>query len=117
MTGCNGGDSSSDTEAATFSLAVSDAPVDDANKVVLAFEDVVLIPFDPETGDKTGDAIIMNVSEDGALRQVDLMQYQGSNAETIIRRANYRTWRLCDVLVRKRWQTAKRHNTFLRRKN
>ncbi|UYI47445.1 DUF4382 domain-containing protein [Vibrio natriegens] len=84
LTGCNGGDSSSDTEAATFSLAVSDAPVDDANKVVLAFEDVVLIPFDPETGDKTGDAIIMNVSEDSALRQVDLMQYQGSNAETII---------------------------------
>ncbi|WP_423840139.1 DUF4382 domain-containing protein [Vibrio mytili] len=83
LAGCGGGDSS-DTEAATFSLGVSDAPVDDANKVVLAFEDVVLIPFDPETGDKTGDAIIMNVSEDGALRQVDLMKYQGSNAETII---------------------------------
>ncbi len=84
LAGCNGDDSSSVTEAATFSLAVSDAPVDDANKVVLAFEDVVLIPFDPETGEQTGDHIIMNVSEDGALRQINLMDYQGSNAETII---------------------------------
>ncbi len=84
LAGCNGDDSSSLIEAATFSLAVSDAPLDDANKVVLAFEDVVLIPFDPETGDQTGDPIIMNVSEDGALRQIDLMEYQGSNAETII---------------------------------
>ncbi len=83
LTGC-GGDSSSDNEPATFSLAVSDAPVDDANKVVLAFEDVVLIPFDPDTDTPTGDSIIMNVAEDGSLRQIDLMQYQGSNAETII---------------------------------
>ncbi|MCA0935297.1 DUF4382 domain-containing protein [Vibrio alginolyticus] len=84
LTGCNSDDSSFKTETATFSLAVSDAPVDDAEKVVLAFEDVVLIPFDPETGEQTGDHIIMNVSEDGELRQIDLMEYQGSNAETII---------------------------------
>ncbi len=90
LTGCNSDDSSFKTETATFSLAVSDAPVDDAEKVVLAFEDVVLIPFDPESfedsenGGKLGEPIILNVSEDGALRQIDLMEYQGSNAETII---------------------------------
>ncbi len=84
LAGCNSDDSSFKTETGTFSLAVSDAPVDDANKVVLAFEDVVLIPFDPETDTKTGDPIIMNISNDGELRQIDLMQYQGSNAETIV---------------------------------
>ncbi|WP_229611343.1 hypothetical protein [Vibrio parahaemolyticus] len=32
LTGCGGDDSSSNTESATFSLGVSDAPVDDATK-------------------------------------------------------------------------------------
>ncbi|MCZ6415566.1 DUF4382 domain-containing protein [Vibrio parahaemolyticus] len=84
LTGCGGDDSSSNTESATFSLGVSDAPVDDANKVVLAFKDVVLIPFDPETGEQTGDHILLDASENGALHQVDLMEYQGKNAKTII---------------------------------
>lgn len=85
LTGC-GSDSSETSEqnTATFSLAVSDAPVDDANKVVLAFEDVVLVPFDPDTGKKMGEPIPMDVSENGELRRIDLMQYQGSDAETII---------------------------------
>lgn len=77
LTGCGGDDSSSNTESATFSLGVSDAPVDDANKVVLAFKDVVLIPFNPETGEQTGDHILLDASENGALHQVDLMEYQG----------------------------------------
>ncbi|WP_257145772.1 DUF4382 domain-containing protein [Vibrio sp. ES.051] len=51
LTGCGRDDSSSDTEAATFSLNVSDAPVDEANKVVLTFNNVVLVPLDPETGE------------------------------------------------------------------
>ncbi|WP_282156533.1 DUF4382 domain-containing protein [Vibrio diabolicus] len=84
LTGCGSDDSSSDTEAATFSLSVSDAPVDDANKVVLAFQDVVLVPFDPETGEQTGEHILLDASDNGALHQVDLMEYQGSNAKTII---------------------------------
>ncbi|EJM7845437.1 DUF4382 domain-containing protein [Vibrio parahaemolyticus] len=84
LTGCGGDDSSSNTESATFSLGVSDAPVDDANKVVLAFKDVVLIPFDPETGEQTGNHILLDASENGALHQVDLMEYQGKNAKTII---------------------------------
>ncbi|WP_447042306.1 DUF4382 domain-containing protein [Vibrio parahaemolyticus] len=84
LTGCGGDDSSSNTESATFSLGVSDAPVDDANKVVLAFKDVVLIPFNPETGEQTGDHILLDASENGALHQVDLMEYQGKNAKTII---------------------------------
>lgn len=76
LTGCGSDNSSSDTEAATFSLSVSDAPVDDANKVVLAFKDVVLVPFDPETGEQTGEHILLDVSDNGALHQVDLMEYQ-----------------------------------------
>ncbi|WP_229611342.1 DUF4382 domain-containing protein [Vibrio parahaemolyticus] len=52
--------------------------------MVLAFKDVVLIPFDPETGEQTGDHILLDASENGALHQVDLMEYQGKNAKTII---------------------------------
>lgn len=87
LIGCGSDSSSPETSepgTTTFSLAVSDAPVDEANKVVLAFEDVVLVPFDPETGKKTGDLIPMDVSENGELRRIDLLQYQGSDAETII---------------------------------
>jgi len=71
-------------EMGAFSLSVSDAPVDDASKVVLGFEDVVLIPVNPESGNSTGEPIHMKVTDDGSLQQVDLMQYQGSAAETII---------------------------------
>lgn len=71
-------------EMGAFSLAVSDAPVDDASKVVLGFEDVVLIPVNSASGNPTGDPIHMKVNDDGSLQQVDLMQYQGSAAETII---------------------------------
>lgn len=84
LVGCGNDDSSSTSDAATFSLSISDAPVDDANKVVLAFKDVVLIPFDPETEQATGEPILLDASNNGELNQVDLMQYQGSNAETII---------------------------------
>ncbi|CAM4414277.1 DUF4382 domain-containing protein [Vibrio agarivorans] len=82
LAGCNDSSDSAPT-LGMFSLAVSDAPVDDAKKVVVAFDEVVLIP----TGDteaSMGEPIVFNTSEDGELRQIDLMQYQGSNAETII---------------------------------
>ncbi|CAE6879050.1 Domain of unknown function (DUF4382) [Vibrio sp. B1REV9] len=86
LVGCGSEDSTSpqNPDSATFSLGVSDAPVDDANKVVLAFEDVVLVPFDPESGQQTGDYILLDARNNGELNQVDLMQYQGSNAKTII---------------------------------
>lgn len=86
LAGC-GGDSSGDasSQASTsFTLGVSDAAVDTANKVVLAFEDVVLVPFNPDTGEQSGDPIAINVSNSGDLRKIDLMQYQGSQSETII---------------------------------
>ncbi|GMQ47258.1 DUF4382 domain-containing protein [Vibrio sp. 10N] len=89
LVGCGGGDSSSSSPAPStgkFSLGVSDAPVDDAQKVVLGFKDVVLVPIDPQSGEKIGEHILLDVSKpEGTLRQIDLMQYQGSNAETIIR--------------------------------
>ncbi|MDF2153261.1 DUF4382 domain-containing protein [Vibrio sp. CAU 1672] len=84
LAGCGGDSSSSSPDMTTFSLGVSDAPVDDANKVVMGFQDVVLVPIDPETGEQNGAHILMDARENGQLRQVDLMQYQGSNAETII---------------------------------
>lgn len=47
LVGCggDGGGSPSPSGSASLTLGVSDAPVDDANKVVIAFEDVVLIPL------------------------------------------------------------------------
>lgn len=86
LTACGGDDSqtSATLQTSTFTLSVSDAPIDEANKVVLAFEDVVLVPFDPDTGLPTGDPVAFDLSVDDLPRKVDLMQYQGSNAEVIL---------------------------------
>ncbi|USD61784.1 DUF4382 domain-containing protein [Vibrio sp. SCSIO 43140] len=89
LVGCGSEETTATPPTATtgkLNLGVSDAPVDDAMEVVLGFKDVVLVPIDPQSGAKTGDPIALDVSgEDEELRQIDLMEYQGSNAETIIR--------------------------------
>lgn len=99
LVGCggDGGGSPSPSGSASLTLGVSDAPVDDANKVVIAFEDVVLIPLgddsdsDDDSDDdndddnsSSGSPILLNVSQNGELRQVDLLKYQGTSYDTII---------------------------------
>lgn len=83
--GCGGDNTSSESPSmGTLSLSISDAPIDDAVKVVLGFKDVVLVPIDAETGEVTGEHILLDVRENEQLTQIDLMQFQGSDAASLI---------------------------------
>ncbi len=74
LSGC-GGDDSSSTQTSNVSFAVSDAPVDEASSVTIAFTDVELI-------DSEGNSTIYPV--DGNYKQIDLLDYQGTNSELIV---------------------------------
>ena len=74
-----GGDSSTDSYS-TVSFSVSDAPVDSASKVVIAFERLEFIR-------DNGESFIVNVDEDehgNSYQQIDLLQYQGKDSALII---------------------------------
>ncbi|GAA5193718.1 DUF4382 domain-containing protein [Ferrimonas gelatinilytica] len=90
LSGCGSDNSSSpnpgpgpspEPQMGTFSLGVSDAPVDDAKRVVLAFNDVILIPQDGQNG---GDPIHIELGNDGQPQQIDLLEFQGSAMEVIV---------------------------------
>lgn len=79
LAACGGSDSPASVNTAKVSFAVSDAPVDNAQKVVIAFDKIELV--------KNGqDNIVLDVTgPNGAnYRQLDLMQYQGTDSSTII---------------------------------
>ncbi|MBY6018570.1 DUF4382 domain-containing protein [Halomonas denitrificans] len=79
LSACGGGDDNNSVNTGTFNLGVSDAPVEEASEVVLFFSHVVMVPEDG------GDAIVFDFAEDeGAPRSVDLLDFQGSNADFII---------------------------------
>ncbi|PMG30742.1 hypothetical protein BCU94_02290 [Shewanella sp. 10N.286.52.C2] len=78
LTACGGSDSDNSTpviETGTFNLGVSDNPAD-AKKVTIAFKQVVL--------KNDAGSISFDVSEDGELKQVDLLEFQGSEVETLV---------------------------------
>ncbi|MCH1924671.1 DUF4382 domain-containing protein [Shewanella sp. C32] len=81
LTGCGGSDSPAEPEVAMsrVSFAVSDAPVDSAEQVVVAFDQIELIRNGEEN-------IVLDVQgENGAtFRQIDLLQYQGSDSTLIV---------------------------------
>ncbi len=77
-----GGDSSSSSSSgsASVSFSVSDAPVDSADEVVIAFDQIELV-------DGEGESTLIDVSSgDGTLDyiQVDLLEYQGENSLMIV---------------------------------
>ncbi|TKB51298.1 DUF4382 domain-containing protein [Ferrimonas sediminicola] len=76
VAGCGGGSSSS-PQTGQFGLAVSDAPVEQADEVVLFFNEVVLVPEDG------GEPVTIDLSEDGP-DSVDLLQYTGSDSATLV---------------------------------
>ncbi len=78
LSACGGSDGSPEpTDDVTFSLAVSDAPVDFASEVVVYFDSVEL------TGD--GEPIVFDVTdENGDPRSIDLLTLQGSSFATIV---------------------------------
>lgn len=78
LTAC-GGDND-DTSYSNVSFSVSDAPVDSADNVVIAFDQLEFIQAD-------GTRIIIAVDEDSAGRsyqQIDLLEYPGSNSALIL---------------------------------
>lgn len=81
LTGCGGSDSPAEPEItmSRVSFAVSDAPVDSAEQVVVAFDQIELL----RNGE---DNIVLDVQgENGAtFRQIDLLQYQGSDSTLIV---------------------------------
>ncbi len=76
LAGC-GGDDSSSTQTSNVSFAVSDAPVDDASSVTIAFTEVELI-------DSEGNSTTYPVNSDGDYQQIDLLDYQGTDSELIV---------------------------------
>ncbi|MFH0264186.1 DUF4382 domain-containing protein [Vibrio rumoiensis] len=79
LTGC-GSDSSDSEKTANVSFAVSDAPVDEAESVTIAFTQVELIR-------QNGERVLLNVEPDSPgvdYQQLDLLDYQGSDSELII---------------------------------
>jgi hypothetical protein len=77
LSACGGSDNSTTPEPTmgTFNLGVSDNPAD-AEIVNIAFKQVVL------KGD--GESISFDVSTDGELKHVDLLQFQGQEVATLI---------------------------------
>ncbi|PKH03176.1 hypothetical protein CXF72_07575 [Psychromonas sp. MB-3u-54] len=73
LTACNSG--SDDTKMGKFNLAVSDNPAD-AKVVNISFKQVVLKNYKG--------AISFDVSEDGGLKNVDLIKVQGSEMEVLV---------------------------------
>ena len=80
LVACGGGSSdgsSSGGGTGQMSLAVTDAPVDSASRVVVRFTHVELKPED-------GESILIDVSEEGEpVREIDLLTLQGQASETL----------------------------------
>lgn len=74
ISGCGGGSSSGSDATGTFSLAITDGPVDDASKVVVRFTGVSVKPAD-------GEAIEFDFADPKTL---DLLQLQGSDSDSLL---------------------------------
>lgn len=72
--GCGGGSSGTTADAGSFSLNITDGPVDAAAKVVVEFTGVSVKPVDGET-------IEFNFDE---TKQIDLLQLQGSASDSLL---------------------------------
>lgn len=75
LSACGSNDDSSNIETGKFNLGVSDNPAD-AENVTIAFKQVVL--------KNAAGSISFDVSDDGELKQVDLLKFQGSAVETLV---------------------------------
>jgi hypothetical protein len=80
LSACGGSESNEEsTEATTtsFSLAISDAPIDDAISVMVYFDEVIL--------EGNGESISIDITDaNGQAKAVDLLTVQGSNFASLI---------------------------------
>jgi hypothetical protein len=108
LSGCNSDDSSSATTPVT--LSVSDAPVDEVSKVVVTYSKVAFLPlgsdkpilFDVYKTDDEGNPVDENGNplpdgEDPIPLSVNLLDFQGSDAQELIENQNIPTgdYKLC----------------------
>ena len=101
LSGCGGGDSSSDvSNEGTFSLAFSDAPVDGLSKVCVAFDQITVkhnngsesawgtTSFAADQSSKgcipNGLEIPKDVAGNPLFMVIDLLDYQGANALQVL---------------------------------
>jgi hypothetical protein len=76
LVACGGSDDKTDSpQMGVFSLGVSDNP-SDAKDVTIAFKQVVL--------KNDSGSISFDVSDDGALKQVNLLEFQGQAVDTLV---------------------------------
>lgn len=73
LAGCGGGSGDGDDGTTGASFSVVDAPIDDADAVVVAFDKIVLYPVD-------GDPVTYELDTP---KTIDLLQHQGSNDEMV----------------------------------
>ncbi|QSX37637.1 DUF4382 domain-containing protein [Shewanella sedimentimangrovi] len=90
LSACGGGSDSKGPDMGQFSLGVSDNPAD-AQNVVIAFKQVVL------KNSSTGETFSFDVSNSGAAKQVDLLEFQGSSAESLVTgvQVPFGTYQMC----------------------
>ncbi|EEX94246.1 lipoprotein [Vibrio orientalis CIP 102891 = ATCC 33934] len=108
LSGCNSGDSSTDTTPVT--LSVSDAPIDNVSEVVVTYSKVAFLPlgegspilFDVYKKDNEGNLIDDNGNplpdgQDPIPLSVNLLNFQGGEAQELIENQNIPTgdYKLC----------------------
>ncbi|PMH40861.1 hypothetical protein BCU68_15945 [Vibrio sp. 10N.286.49.B3] len=80
LIGCGGsGSDDAEDKTARVSFSVSDAPVDDADEVVIAFDAIEL----KHQNGKSYQISVVDTDEEKDYQQVDLLEYQGTDAKLI----------------------------------
>lgn len=72
--GCGGSGKTSTAASGTFSLSLTDGPVDDATKVIVELTGVFIKPAN-------GDPIVFEFND---ARRIDLLELQGSASESLV---------------------------------
>lgn len=107
LAACGGSsdDKTPEQQMGLFSLGVSDNPAD-AQEVVIAFKQVVL---KNESG-----SISFDVSTDGAIKQVDLLEFQGTAVETLVSGQSIPTGEYQMCIYMQRSETANAESSFVK---
>lgn len=107
LVACGGGsdDNTETAQMGLFSLAVSDNP-SDAKEVTIAFKQVVL-------KNNTG-SISFDVSTNGALKQVNLLDFQGTAVETLVSGQSIAVGEYQMCIYMQRSETANANSSFVK---
>lgn len=103
-------DSSSNIETGKFNLGVSDNPAD-AKNVTIAFKQVVL--------KNDAGSISFDVADNGELKQVDLLKFQGSAVETLVSGQNVAVgeYQMCIYMEKSEAENANADSSYVQTKD